>query len=902
MDKIKNKYQIAFIIWKIILLIIITSKFFSNYSKIHYNYQNIVSTVNSNGQIINLNKSWKFKFQNDNEWQQINIPHDFSIIQKFDEKYEAASAFLPGGIAIYKKEFKIFYDKPKTVILYFYGVYKDAFIKINNKYIGENHYGYNSFAFDISNYLISNGKTVNQIEVKVEHELYSSRWYSGSGISRGIFMKISDLLHIEIDNVRITTPDINKKKGTVNIEIVIINDYNISYEFQVNINIKNKKNEKVAYLTSKKYEIIPKNKLLIKEILNVDNPLLWNDKNPNLYIMEIELINNNKEILDKYSHKFGFRYYHFDKNKGFIINGKPTKLHGACLHHDYGALGNIDNYDAAYKRLTKLKEMGINALRTSHNTPYKTWIDISDEIGLYVIDEFFDGWNFPKRGNLNDFSKYFNVKINKNNKIIDGNVNLTWAEFVIITTIKRDRNSPSVIMWSIGNEIACAAKIDEKSINIAKKLIFMVKKYDNSRIITRADNDFRQNISAQNLINDEIIKNKGIIGYNYGKIKELKNGLSKYGNIYLSESACVLNSRGVYSIYKNAFTKKENDGKLHLTSYDISHTRWGTPTKYSLYITLTQDYMAGQFIWTGFDYLGEPTPWDSKIPGSVSGKGPIPNTAFKGVYDTAGFPKDSYYLYRAMLRDDNIVLHILNAWDKNNICFIDKNKKTPVHIYSNVYKIEIYRNDIDEFICTSIRKDHITKEGYKYFTYERKSNNKICDVVYNDKEDLGSDLISRFNIEFKEYTKLYTKAYYKNGTMINDVKIIGNHFVQAPNLKNLQLDVSVDKNKIKANGESLAYIEVSIIDDEGIFNTMGENEIVFYLEGKGKILGVDNGDESTVDKFQQKSVLKSNNLAMIKAYRGKALAIISSTFKPGKITVIVSSEGLGDKLVEIESL
>ena len=869
----------------------------NNYQK---NYQNIILDKNSNGEIIDLNNNWKFKFQNDPQWEIINIPHDFSIIQQFDEKYEAQSAFLPGGTAIYKKVFKIFYNRPKIIILYFYGIYKDSYIKINGKYIGENHYGYNSFSFDISNYLINDGKTKNEIEVKVEHELYSSRWYSGSGISRKIFMKISDLIHIEIDDVKITTPDIKENKGTVNIEINVINEYDINSKFQININIKNKNNEKVAYFTSKEYEIESKNKLLIKEILIVDNPLLWDDKNPNLYEIEIELINNKKEILDKYSHKFGFRYYYFDTKKGFIINGIPTKLHGVCLHHDYGALGNIDNYDAAFKRLTKIKEMGFNSLRTSHNIPYKTWINICDKIGLYVIEEFFDGWNFPKTGNLNDFSKYFEIKINENNKIIGGNIDLTWAEFAIKTTVKRDRNSPSIIMWSIGNEISCLSKIDKDSVDIAKKLIFMVKKYDN-RPITRADSDFYYNNKYQLMINNEIKNNGGIIGYNYANINYLKKGIELYNNIYLSESASALNSRNTYNIYKNGGTTKENDGKLHLTSYDISHPKWATNAKYSLYITLTQDYVFGQFVWTAYDYLGEPTPWNGLTPGSKSGKGAIPNSAFFGIIDTANFHKDTYYLYRALLKNDDIILHIVSAWDKNNICFIDNNK-TPIHIYSNVYKIEIYRNDIKDYICSSVRIDHITDEGYKYFTYDLKSNNQICDVVNeNNESDLGSDLFSRYNIEFKEGTKLYTNAYDKNGILINEKNIIGNHYIKAPNLKNLKMEINVDKNKIKADGESLVYIEVSIIDKEGILNTIADNKIIFYLEGKGKILGVDNGDQSTVDKYQQKSVLKSNNLAMIKAFRGKAMVIVSSINEPGMIKVKISSDNFEDKFVEIES-
>ena len=868
--------------------------------------QNIIlSDEESSAEIIDLNDSWKFKFHDETEWKTIDVPHDYSIIQKFDEKYEAQSAFLPGGTAIYKKSFTLKSSKKKSIILYFYGVYKDAYVKINNKEIGENHYGYNSFAFDISDYVNFDGQTENEIEVKVEHELYSSRWYSGSGITRGVFLKVSELLHIEIDSVKITTPDIEKKIGTVDMETIITNDSDEDYTFRCNINIKDKENKIVNSALTKEYKLEKKKSETIKEKLLVPNPLLWSDTNPNLYKFEIKLLSENKKILDKYNCNFGFRYFNFDKKKGFIFNGIPTKLHGVSLHHDYGALGNIDNYDAAYKRLTQLKEMGINSIRTTHNIPYKTWIDISDEIGLYVIEEFFDGWNFPKNNDTNDFSKYFNEKISKKNLIKDGNENMTWAEFAVQSAVKRDRNSPSIIMWSIGNEISCNSKVDENSPNIAKLLIETGKKYDDTRPYTRADNEYRAKNKHHLNINDVIVKNGGIIGYNYAKIDELKEGAEMYGVIYLSESASALNSRGVYNNIFNGGLTKENDGELHLTSYDVSHPEWATPAKYSLYETLCKDFVFGQYVWTGFDYLGEPTPWNGEKPGSVSGKGAIPNSSYFGIIDTAGFPKDTFYLYRSQLVKNSITVHIVSAWDKNNICFVknkDNNSKTPVHIYSNAYKVELFRDDIENALCVSTRVDHTTEEGYNYFFYDSKSNNeKICDVVPYDKNDIGNELFIRYNIEFKEGTKLYTKAYDKNGNLIKNEEIIGNHYIKAPNLEKLKLKVNVDKKKLEANGKSLVYVEVSIVDNEEILNSMGNNEIIFNVEGVGKILGVDNGDEATVDKFQQKSVLKSDNLANIKAYRGKALAIISSTKEKGKIKIKVSSGELKEE-VEIESV
>ena len=365
---------------------------------------NIIFSISISRNQIYLNENWKFQL-NGGEAKTVDIPHDYTIIQQFDASLDAENGFTPGGTGVYTKSFTIDYNgRDLTTILYFYGIYKDAYITFNGVEIGENHYGYNTFYFDISKYIKADGKTTNTLEVTVKHELFSSRFYSGSGMLRGAFLQITDPLHIAVDGLKVTTPDIAKGDGTVEVTTKIVNNANSDSTFQLNINVTDLNGKMLAYgITDEKQ--LSKNSIKdFKTKLYVDNPKLWNAENPNLYKVEVQIINGN-QVLDKDTTKFGFRYFSFDDKKGFVINGVPTKLKGACVHHDYGALGGIENYDAAYKRLTQLKDMGMNAIRTSHNIPHSSWLTICDEIGLYVIEEFFDGWTYPKGDNQEDFSK-----------------------------------------------------------------------------------------------------------------------------------------------------------------------------------------------------------------------------------------------------------------------------------------------------------------------------------------------------------------------------------------------------------------------------------------------------------------------------------------------------------------
>ena len=845
---------------------------------------------------LDINDNWKFQL-NGGETQTVNIPHDYSIIQDFDDKLDAESGYTPGGTGVYTKTFTIDYEgRDLTTILYFYGIYKDSYITFNGVEIGENHYGYNSFYFDISKYIKADGKTTNTLQVKVTHDLFSSRWYSGSGMLRGAFLQITDPLHIAVDGLKVTTPDIAKGDGTVEVTTKIVNNANSDATFQLTVNVTDLNGKMFAYGITEEKQLSKNTIKDFKTKLYVDNPKLWNAEHPNLYKVEVQIVNGN-QVLDKDNTKFGFRYFTFDNVKGFVINGVPTKLKGVCIHHDFGALGAIENYDAFYRRLIQLKDLGMNAIRTSHNIPHKSWLTLSDELGFYVIEEFFDGWTASKGSNEEDFSKYFSEIIDAKNEILGAETGMTWSEFALSTAVKRDKNHPCVIMWSIGNEIA---KVNENSADIGKSLIAVAKKIDDTRPFSRADCEFRSNDPNQINLNKVIVNEGGVIGYNYAEKKYLESGAELYGAIYLSESASALNSRGVYSNIQNGGSNNTyHDGHYHLTSYDVSFAPWSCNANSAIWVFLSQDYVAGTFVWTGYDYIGEPTPWnDWNIPsGSQTGEGAIPNNAYFGIIDTCGFPKDTYYLYRAQFNNNSYTLHIVNAWDKNNICFSDDKKtKTPVHIYANVPRFDVYRSDVNGPICSGTREEVTTDAGYKYYTYTAESHDaNLCDVVQPSSSEPGTTLFARFNILFDESASLYVKGYDENDKVIEDGKISGTRYIATPNSKALKLKVNVDKTVLKNDGVSLSYVEVSIVDDEGILNSVGDDLITFSLENDetGKIVGVDNGDQATVDKFQQKSVLLREDYALIKAYRGKALAIISSKDKEGLIKLTIGGGDLG---------
>lgn len=835
----------------------------------------------------NFNNGWKFYLGDnssasganfdDSSWDDVSLPHDFSIGREFTASGEAESGFLPGGTGWYRKTFVLPESYAgKTLVINFDGVYSDAYVYVNGTQLGENHYGYTSFAFDISDYVTCDGSTDNVIAVKAVNNIPSSRWYSGSGIYRDVTLIATDPVHVERYGTKVTTPDIASGTGTVSAEVTVKNDSDTAANVTVRNTVYTSDGTQASNSAETSVTVNAGATATATSEPVVSKPELWSTDSPTMYYVSTELLVDGS-VVDTYDTEFGFRYFSFDSDTGFYLNGEAVKLNGVCMHHDQGALGSAAAYDAMYRQLAKMKDMGVNAIRTSHNPADEDFIDICNELGLLVMEEAFDGWSVSKNGNSNDFGKYFNTSLSSTNQILGGDSSMTWAEYAIKSMVSRDRNDPSIILWSLGNEIQEGASADSSFPTIAQNLIDWVKELDTIRPTTIGSNQ-RTTSGTLGSVHSVIANNGGIVGFNYASSSELSSMHNTYGPIISSETSSAVNSRGIYSSQDNA---SNVDGKYHLTSYDTSKVSWGMTAHDSIWNTMTKDYVAGEFVWTGWDYLGEPTPWNGTGSGD-SCRGCIPNSSYFGIVDTAGFEKDTYYLYRSQWKQDNNTLHLVTAWDSDNM--LTNNGKTPVVVYSNAPKVELYRNGM--LIGTATRTVNTTNAGHTYYTYTTSSSDSsICEAV---SASGSSSLYATFNVVYEAGT-ISAKAYDESGNEITQTS--GNASVSTPGTVS-KLNVQTDKTEILADGSSLAYISVDVTDANGNLDTTATNIINFSLTGNGEIVGVDNGDQATTAKYQQSSVLTSTTSANIAAYAGKALVIVRSTKDAGSFTVNVSSSGL----------
>lgn len=843
----------------------------------------------------NFNEGWKFYLgtsssaQNvnfdDSSWKSISLPHDFSITQSYTTSGEAESGFLPGGTGWYRKSFTLpaTYEG-KRFVLNFDGVYSDAYVYVNGTLVGENHYGYTSFAFDITDYVTCDGTTENVVAVKAVNSIPSSRWYSGSGIYRDVTMIVTDPVHVGLNGTCVTTPDIESGNGNVTVKADVVNESDATANVTVRTTVYTKSGDKVSESVEETAEISAGATVTVTGTATVSNPSLWSVDSPNLYYVHTEILMDGT-VRDTYDTTFGFRWFTFGSDTGFYLNGKAVKLNGVCMHHDQGALGSAAYTDAMYRQLAKMKDMGVNAIRTSHNPADEDFIDICNELGLLVIEEAFDGWSVSKNGNSNDFGKYFNTSISSSNGILGADSSMTWAEFAVKSMVSRDRNDPSVILWSLGNEIQEGASADSSFPTIAQNLINWIEEVDTTRPTTIGSNQ-RTTSGTLGSVHSVVKNNGGIVGFNYASYSELASMHSTYGAIISSETSSAVNSRSIYTSQASA---SNADGKYHLTSYDTSAVSWGMTAHDSIWNTLTTDYVAGEFVWTGFDYLGEPTPWNGTWSGSVSGSGAIPNSSYFGIVDTAGFEKDTYYLYRSQWNQKKNTLHLVTAWDSDNM--LTSSSKTPVVIYSNAPTVKLYCDGT--LIGTATRKVNTTEAGHTYYTYTTSSNNSsVCTAVSGSG---SSSLYATFNVTYAAGT-ISAKAYDENGVELTDVS--GVTSVSTPGTVN-QLKVESNKSEILADGSSLAYISVEVQDANGNLDTTATNTINFSLSGNGEIVGVDNGDQATTAKYQQSSVMTSTTSANIATYAGKALVIVRSTKDAGSFTVNVSSDGLTGGTAEV---
>jgi beta-galactosidase len=735
-------------------------------------------------QIQDFDKGWRFNLgdvthaeeqaTSDAKWRSLKLPHDWSIEGKFSKDNPATpeGGALPGGIGWYRKTFTVpVTSKGKQTYIEFDGVYQKSKVWINGHLLGYRPNGYISFRYNLTPYLKFGG--TNLVAVKVDNSVQpNSRWYSGSGIYRNVRLVTTAKTAIDQWGTYVTTPQVTEVSATVDLKVKIKNNSIGNKALSIKTSIYDATGKVVVNggsLPSK--EQFNDTSFTVASSFTVKSPKLWSVDNPYLYKVVTEVLDG-KTIIDNYTTTLGIRYFNFDVDKGFSLNGKPMKILGVCDHHDLGSLGSAINVRALERQLQILKEMGCNGIRTSHNPPAPELLDLCDKMGFVVMDEAFDTWEWEKA--KYDYHLFFKE----------------WHKRDLEDQILRDRNHPSVMIWSIGNEIG--QQSDTSALRIAPQLAAIVHSLDTTRPITAANNnpDKRNKIIASGAID--------LVGYNYHE-GEYAGFHDRYpGKKFIAtETTSGLETRGYYEmpsdsirVWPEKWDKPfEREGN-NVSAYDNVRPPWGSTHEMTWKVMKKYDFLSGMFIWTGFDYLGEPTPysWPSR-------------SSYFGIIDLAGFPKDVYYMYQSEWTNKP-VLHIFPHWNWTPGKMVD---------------IWAYYNNADEV--------------------ELFLNGKSLGV----KKKTGDDLHIMWRVKYEPGTLKAVSR--KDGKVVlsREIKTAG---------EPAKIQLIADRKLIKADGKDLSFITVKILDKDGNVVPDADNLVDFKVNGEAFIAGVDNGDPVSHDSFK----------------------------------------------------
>lgn len=782
----------------------------------------------------------------DSKWRKLDVPHDWGVEGPFRMDLDGYTGKLPWrGIGWYRKHFNIpSSDKGKQFYLDFDGAMANAEVWLNGEKVGGWPYGYSSFRVDLTPHIKFDEDNV--VAVRLNTEKLGSRWYPGAGIYRHVRLVKTDPVHVAHWGVFVTTPEINNQYAIASVMVKLSNNLTKKVDASYSVGIyeldhHDKVGKKAAESDRQKLTVEAKRNNVDHVKLKISSPKLWSLEETNRYLARVTVYHGNEQV-DVYDAPFGIRTIEFTHDNGFLLNGKRVQLNGTCNHHDLGALGAAVNTSALERQLTILKSFGCNALRTAHNPPAPELLTLADKMGFLVMDEAFDAWEKTKVPN--DYSTHFKQ----------------WHRRDLEMLVCRDRNHPSVIMWSSGNEVH--EQYDPK-LGIVKHLCEIINGFDNSRPATfGASYPSRSAMNGTELQVDVHGMNyaPGVYGGPnfYGKFLNKKGHEHLSG--YASETSSTMSSRGEY------FPRK-----FHVSSYDLRGPGWGSSPDQEFAALDKHPGICGEFVWTGFDYLGEPTPFNSDFSillnhaaamsseqlekekealEKIAESRPPSRSSYFGIVDMAGFPKDRFYLYQSRWMPNLPMVHILPHWN-----FPDRvGKETPVSVYTSGDEAELFLNG------KSLGRK---KKG----EYEYRLRWK--DVVY-------------------EPGQLKAVAY-KNGKQWAEttVKTTG----EATKLKLVS-----DKTSIKSDGDELAFVTVSVTDDEGNMVPTAQNKISCRLEGDGQIVATDNGDPTCHITFSKPDR---------PAFNGLLLVIVKANSKSdtkGSLKLTVQSEGLKEAAIEINKL
>ena len=760
-------------------------------------------------------------------WQNVSIPHDWAIFGPFDrnndlqkvaveqngEKVATWKTGRTGGLPFigkgsYKTTFMVTDTTDRSLTLIFDGAMSNAHVLVNGKEVGYWPYGYNSFYVDI-NSAVRPGE--NTLEVDLENFKQASRWYPGAGLYRNVHLINTHRVHVPVWGTFITTPEVSSKFASIKLDIEIkgakkLEQWPNGEKIIVTTVIKSPNGKEVA---RKENEYIARGQIFSQNFI-VNNPELWSPDSPALYVATTTLSLNGK-VVDSYDTRFGIRSIKYVPEKGFFLNGKYTKFKGVCNHHDLGPLGAAVNRSALRHQIELLKEMGANAIRTSHNMPAPELVELCDELGIMLMIEPFDDWSFRPKS-PNGYGRFFNE----------------WAERDMENMVKHYRNSPAVVMWSIGNEVT--GQWSHVGMDELVMLQDVIHRLDPTRPATCGCDQIKS------VLDNGFAAALDIPGFNYKPqfYDECHQRLPQ-GLILGSETASTVSSRGVYHfpvVWGEHHTVTHPDHQSN--SYDNEACSWSNTPDYDFARDDDNEWVIGQFVWTGFDYLGEPSPYDTDA-------WPNHSSVF-GIIDLASLPKDRYYLYRSVWNKKSPTLHILPHWNWKG----REGEITPVFVYTSYPKAELF------------------------------INGKSCGM----REKNDSTLMNRYRLMWNEIKyepgEVKVVAYDSNGyaAMEKTIKTTG---------KPHHLVASVNHNTLKADGEDLAYITVQVADKDGNIVPTDNRLVKFKVTGAGKFRATANGDPTCLYSFQGEEM---------PLFSGALTAIVQAANESGTIEFTATAKGV----------
>ena len=797
-----------------------------------------------------LEKGWKFTREDnpesvqpsfdDSQWQSVTVPHDWAIYgpfsihndkqnvaisqdgQKEAMEHAGRTGGLPFvGVGWYRTTLDIpQFTSGKKAFILFDGAMSHAQVYINGKKVGYWPYGYNSFWFDITPY-IQAGQS-NTLAVRLENMPESSRWYPGAGLYRNVHVIVTEDAYIPIWGTYITTPQVNDKFARVRVETKVnLPEQADPSQYRIKTILckpdGSRLQEKIQPLT----DIVYNKDVLVQEFI-VEDPELWSPEHPTLYTAISNVYKGEDQLKDEYTTRFGIRSIEIIPDKGFFLNGQRTVFKGVCNHHDLGPLGAAVNDAAIRRQIRMLKDMGCNAIRTSHNMPAPELVRACDEMGMMLMAESFDEWDKAKCAN--GYHTLFDE----------------WAEKDLTNLIHHYRNNPSVVMWCIGNEVP--TQWDEGGCKVARFLQDICHREDPTRPVT-------QGMDAPDaVVNNNFAAIMDVPGFNYRPFRYQTNYAKLPQQVILgSETASTVSSRGVYKfpVERKAMAVYDDHQS---SSYDVEHCSWSNLPEDDFIQHEDLPYCMGEFVWTGFDYLGEPTPYYTNWPS---------HSSLFGIIDLAGIPKDRYYLYRSHWNKGEKTLHILPHWNWEG----REGEVTPVFVYTNYPSAELFINGKSQGKRTkdlSVEIDSsYTEAAQKSFERQKRYRLMWMDTKY-------------------EPGTVKVVAYDENGKAVDEAEI---HTAGKPH----HIVLTADRNQLQADGKDLSFINVKIVDKDGNFCPNETRQIKFKVKGAGTFRAAANGNSASLESFQK---------PQMKLFSGQLTAIVQSAEEAGTITFEASAPGV----------